>query len=331
MTNCFEECNGNYLIYIIAVRDFVVKYKHKADNRGGKGRNMRAIQTFIAAVLVVVLAINLAAVGLVLTVRTTLMRLDFYDSVFQKSRFYGQIRQWLFSGVSTELPNGREAIPYLEEVLTENWLRQELLFFGRQLFMFLKAETEQLPIVPVYKMFEELDANMNDIPPAQREKLIDYWFGGVPERVRLQDIGWVEPFWLARELIGVFQRTVWLIFGGLILVVGLFALTLRNWKNTLVGLGAALAAAGGIIIEISLFLNWAIMNSEAVRIWITGMGKQMFPQDAIESLLKYLLDGFLGKCYLIAFLFFVVGVLFIQFWSSGTRFKVIKGGFDNKK
>ena len=59
--------------------------------------------------------------------------------------------------MSTELPNGREAIPYLEEVLTENWLRQELLFWAGNC-LFLKAETEQLPIIPVYKMFDELNS-----------------------------------------------------------------------------------------------------------------------------------------------------------------------------
>ena len=59
--------------------------------------------------------------------------------VYLKSRFYGQIRQWLFSRVSTDVLMA-EAIPYLEEVLTENWLRQELLFW-QAIVHVLKAET----------------------------------------------------------------------------------------------------------------------------------------------------------------------------------------------
>jgi len=277
---------------------------------------MKAIQTLVTAVLIVVIAINLTAIGLVLAINTTLMRLEFYDSIFLKSHFYGQIRQWLFSRVSTELPNGREAIPYLEEVLTETWLRQEMLSLGRQLFMFLRAETGQLPIVPIYKMFDELNEYMREVPPEQREKLINYWFGAVPEKVRFQDIGSVEIFWSVRKLANTFQRGVWIIVGTLVILAGIFVLILRGWRNVLVWLGASLAAAGGIIIEIGLFLNWAVMNNGTMQAWTTRMVKQMFPQHAIELLIKVLLDGFLNRSYLIAFLFVVSGGLMIHFCCS---------------
>jgi hypothetical protein len=286
--------------------------------------SMKAIQILTASVMIVIMAVNLAAVGFIIASQTTIMRLEFYDGIFQKSRFYGQIRQWLFSRVSTELPNGREAIPYLEEVLTENWLRQELLFLGRQLFMFLKAETEQLPIIPVYKMFDELNEHMSDMSPAQRDKLIDYWFDAVPDRVRLQDIGSIEAFWVARNLMITFHRLVWLIIGILLVMICIFILVLRGWRNALVWLGAALAAAGGIIIEIGLFLNWAIMNSTSIQARITGMVKHMFPENAFESLIKFLLDGFLDRSYMVAFLFLAAGGLIILFWSSEIRFRGIK-------
>ena len=45
-----------------------------------------------------------------------------------------------------------------------------MLSLGRQLFMFLRAETGQLPIVPIYKMFDELNEYMREVPPEQREK-----------------------------------------------------------------------------------------------------------------------------------------------------------------
>ena len=62
-----------------------------------------------------------------------------------------------------------------------------------------------------------------------------------------------EIFWSVRKLANTFQRGVWIIVGTLVILAGIFVLILRGWRNVLVWLGASLAAAGGIIIEIGLF------------------------------------------------------------------------------
>ena len=129
---------------------------------------------------------------------------------------------------------------------------------------------------------------MSDMSPAQRDKLIDYWFDAVPDRVRLQDIGSIEAF-VARNLMITFHRLVWLIIGILLVMICIFILGLRGWRNALVWLG--LPWLQEYYHEIGLFLNWAIMNSTSIQADY-GMVKHMFPENAFESLIKFLLDGF---------------------------------------
>jgi hypothetical protein len=274
---------------------------------------MRTVQAVIAATLVVILTISLVAIGLSTAFGITFLRLEFYDEVFQMTQFYSQIRQWLFNRVNTELPNGHEALPYLEKVMTEHWLRSELLSLGGHLFDFLRGENNQLPIIPVHKLFEQLDNYMNEIQIGNKDKLINYWFGPIPERVRFQDIISVEFFWTARKFIEIYKWMSWGIVVLFFILFGLLTVITRGLRHSMVWLGASMAAAGGIMLETVIAANWILLYNGAMSQWAANLAIYTFPSYAIKLLLNTFTEAFLFRMNLMSFLFMLAGGFIITF------------------
>lgn len=278
----------------------------------------------LAAVLVVILAINLVTIGISIAFNITFLHLEFYDEVFQDTQFYGQIRQWLFNRVNTELPNGQEAISYLEKALTEDWLREEVLLLSRDLFKFLKAQSDQLPVIPLYKLFDRLSDYMTPAQLENRDKIINYWFGPVPERVRFQDILSVEFFWVARRLVTVFKWLSWGTVGIFLAFVGILVSVVRGIKRSLIWTGASMASAGGLMLELSLAAKWIMLGNGMISQWASGLAVLKFPTHAIELLLEMCVQRFLLRIDLIALFLLLAGAALITFCNFERRLTVIK-------
>lgn len=275
-------------------------------------RKMGALRTIIVAIILMALTINLIGLGVSLVLNITFLRVGFYDEIILEQQFYAQIRQWLFKRVSGELPHGHEAIPYLEKVLTEHWLRQEIISLGNHVFDFFKGKTQQLPILPIYKLFENLAEHMdNGQTIVEKYKLIRYWFGPIPDRVRIQDIQSIDVFWKIRQLFGILKWIPWGLSATFIILCGLLITATRSWKQTLLWVGTSLAAAGGIIIEMGIVSNWAIINSNVVQIWIRDMTAQGFPQQAVLMLINRFIENFTVKSNVIALLSIIIGSFII--------------------
>jgi hypothetical protein len=59
---------------------------------------MKAIQILTASVMIVIMAVNLAAVGFIIASQTTIMRLEFYDGIFQKAGFTDRLDSGFSAG-----------------------------------------------------------------------------------------------------------------------------------------------------------------------------------------------------------------------------------------
>ncbi len=277
-------------------------------------RKMGTMRTIIVAIILMALTINFVGLGISLVLNTTFLRVGFYDKIIQEQQFYGQIRQWLFKRVSSELPHGHDAIPYLEKALTEHWLRQEMVFLGNYVFDFFKGKTQQLPILPIYKLFENLAEHMDkEQTLVEKHKLIGYWFGPIPDRVRIQDIQSIDIFWEIRQLFGILKWVPWGLLATFFVLCGLFMTATRSWKQTLLWIGTSLTAAGGIMIEMGIVSNWAIMNSNVVQTWVQGMTAQGFPKQAVLMLINGFIENFTAKNNVIAFSSIIIGSFLIYF------------------
>lgn len=285
---------------------------------------MKTMQVVLIAALVGILALNLVAIGLVLGFDMTFLRLEFYDEVFQKTQFYGQVRQWIFNRVNAELPNGHEALPYLEKAMTEDWLRDEVLFLGGHLFKFLKGQSDQLPVIPIYKLFDRLDDYMNEMQLESRDKIISYWFGPIPERVRFQDILSVEFFWVVRQIIRAFKWLSWGTIAIFFALAGILVMVAKGIKQSLIWIGASMAAAGGVMLELSLVVKWILLTNGIILQWASSFALLKFPVHAIESVMRAFVEHFLFRFNIIAALVLVVGVMLITFCHFDRRLTVIK-------
>jgi len=285
---------------------------------------MRTVQAVFAAMLVVILAINLVAIGLSIAFSITFLRVKFYDEVFQKTQFYGQIRQWLFNRVNTELPNGHEALPYLEKAMTEDWLRDEVLFLGGHLFRFLKGKSDQLPVIPLYKLFDRLDDYMSQAQLENRDKMINYWFGPIPERVRFQDILSVEFFWVIRQFVRVFKWLSWGTVAIFLALAGILVAVVKGIKQSLIWIGASMASAGGVMLELSLATKWILLSNGMIPQWASSLALLKFPSHAIELLLRTFVEHFLLRINLIALLLLLAGAVLITFCNFDRELTVIK-------
>lgn len=285
---------------------------------------MRILQSVFVALLIAILAINLVAMGFSFSMRLTFLRLKFYDDVFQKAQFYGQIRQWLFSRMNAELPNGHEALPYLEKAMTEDWLREEVLLLGGSLFNFLKGQTDQLPVIPLYKLFDRLDDYMTPAQFENRDKVINYWFGPIPERVRFQDILSVEFFWVVRQSVIFFKWLPWGTVGIFLILTGILIAVVRGVKQSLIWVGASMASAGGVMLELSLAGRWILLGNGIISQLASSVVFLNFPSHAIELLVKTCLEHFLWRIDLIALLLLLIGAGLITFCDFNRKLVVIK-------
>lgn len=285
---------------------------------------MKILQSVIAAMLITVLTINVIAMGFNLALSITILRPKFYDRVFQQAQFYGQVRQWLFSRVNAELPNGHEALPYLEKAMTEDWLRDEVLALGQSLLMFLNGKTDQLPVIPVYKLFDRLDDYMTPAQLENRDKVINYWFGPIPERVRFQDILSVELFWVLRQLVMYYKYISWGMAGVFLILAGLLAAVVRGLKRSLVWMGASTAAAGGLMLELSLAIRWILSGNDMISRLSSEIAFLNFPSHAIELLIMSCAEHFLAKIDMIAFLLLLTGACLITFCGFDRKLVLIK-------
>lgn|GEM_PF-745566 len=300
-------CDGKWLLY-----------------ENGVDTSMRTLQAVFAAILVVILAINIVAIGLSMAFSITFLRLEFYDGVFQKAQFYDQIRQWLFNRVSTELPNGQEALPYLEKAMTEDWLREEALLLGGHLFNFLKGQSDQLPIIPLYKLFDRLTDYMTPAQLENRDKIINYWFGPVPERVRFQDILSVDFFWAVRQFVMFFKWLPWWAAGIFLILAGILVAVLRGVKQSLIWIGVSTASAGGVMLELSLTARWMLFGNGVISRLASSLVLLRFPSQAIELLMRTCVQHFLLRMDLMALSLFLIGAALITFCNFSGKLTVIK-------
>ncbi len=285
---------------------------------------MRTLQAVFAAMLVVILAINLVAIGFSIAFSITFLRLKFYDEIFQKTQFYGQIRQWLFNRVNTELPNGQEAIPYLEKAVTEDWLREEALLLSGNLFKFLKGQSDQLPVIPMYKLFDRLGDYMTPAQLENRDKIINYWFGPIPERVRFQDILSVEFFWVARRFVTVFKWLSWGTVGIFLALAGILVAVVKGIKQSLIWVGTSMASAGGVMLELSLAAKWIMLGNGMISHLASSVSLLKFPSHAIELLMGMCVQHFLLRIDLVALSLLLVGAALITFCNFNRKLTVIK-------
>ncbi|MBM7581623.1 hypothetical protein JOD02_000446 [Caldicoprobacter guelmensis] len=285
---------------------------------------MKTVQVVLIAALIGILALNLVVIGLVVGFDMTFLCLEFYDEVFQKTQFYGQVRQWIFNRVNAELPNGHEALPHLEKAMTEDWLRDEVLVLGGHLFKFLKGQSDQLPVIPIYKLFDRLSDYMNEVQRQNKDKIISYWFGPIPERVRFQDILSVEFFWVVRQIIRAFKWLSWGAIAVFFALAGILVMIAKGIKQSLIWIGTSMAAAGGVMLELSLGVQWILLTNDTMLQWASSFASLKFPVHAIESVMRAFVEHFLFRFNIIAGLVLVVGVTLIAFCHFDRRLTVIK-------
>jgi len=257
---------------------------------------------------------NLTLSNLNLVFNQTALNISFYDEIFLEQHFYNQLRQWMLFRISTELPHGREGLPYFEKGLTDNWLRQEFLLIMNQLFLFLDGESDELPVFRIYKFKEAVMENMLDYNSfQQKEEVLDFWLGPLPHTVRLQDVTSPIFLWSIRALLDLLKNAMYFSLAFIFAFFGLIFILTKRIRETSLWFSASLFASGLLSFGISLIMIELIRFSDTIHSTQLSMIAQGFHQDSVSILIDSFANTIGSYLNIVSLLSALIGFLLICF------------------
>lgn len=272
------------------------------------------ITTILTALLLVVMTVNLTALQFNVAINNTIFNPSFYDEIFLDLRFYEQLRQWILLRLSTELPHGREGLTYFEKGLTDVWLRHEFKLILEQLSAFLYNRTEELPTLRIYKFKEAVMEHLNEYGDNQnKEEILDFWLGPLPNVVRLKDITSIAFLYDTRYIMTLLTYamniSLTLVFAFFVL---LFAI-IRRFRETLLWFGASLFSSGLLSLGIIFLMGWLITYTTSMQALQTTMIAQGFHQNNVDILFDSFIYTIVSRANIVALLSALIGFLLVCF------------------
>jgi len=279
-----------------------------------------SIRALIISLIIAVLAINAFSCLLGVVLNNTLLNSSFYDRFFARHHFYDILRLWILRRIGTELPYGREGLPYIEKGLTANWIRQEFIRISEQLFEFINNRTDELPELKIYRFKEAVMEHMVKFGESdKREEMLDYWLGPLPLNVRLQDITSVDFLWTIRR-VTIYIR--WIMYGTSIKIFFLIMLLLvitRSLWEAILWMSSALTAAATLIIAVTTQLLWLFKAIDYQEIWSIEVLTYGFQPDNVRTLFESFITAIADQFITISLFIAVISFLTICFVPIKTK------------
>lgn len=274
----------------------------------------KSLRIIAVAILIALLTMALAATSLSFILRDTIINPRFLNGTLREQEAFGQIRQLMFRMVNSSLPNGGDSIPYLEGVLSEDWLEKEINTLLRDFFAFARGERGDTPIITFHGLKKQVaDSLDNNRSYQDRTKLVQYWFDPLPDEVRLEDFMSIDFLWTTRRIISLMVRFPWIMFGTTLVIISLIYLTLLDWKQLALWASAGLIASGGILIILGTMLGWLTGRMSIIMNLMDTVLYYGVPEISAENFLMALVGGITGPMNIIGILSILLGGAIIFF------------------
>lgn len=276
---------------------------------------MEAFKTIAVSILIVFLVLSLIGLQLILVFNGTFLKPGFYEKIGTEQEFYAQIRQLMFRLIGRSLPNGLEGLPYIEEALTESWLKDELNLLIDQFIDFIKGRKKEPPIIPIYSLKEKvahsIDGNKTLV---EKQQMVNYWFDPLPGEIRLQDFISTQIIANLRALVTRIYRILWSLIGMLVILSGLIYIVVRSWKTALLWIATAMAASGINTVLIGFAIRWILRHSTYIINIYNAIVAFEVSEESAKSLMKAFESGFTEPMILAGMLITVISGIVIYFY-----------------
>ena len=278
---------------------------------------MGYIKTAIIALLLVILTFNIMLLEFNIVTNMTFMQPDYYDKIFAENQVYGQLRQWSFGMIKDVLPYGLDGLPYIQKVLTDDWIRQESKSILEGLISFFKGIQDDLPVLPFYKLkenlYDKIDTNKTG---EQRRLLIDLWLGALPDKVRIKDFASTDKLWAIRSYAKNLRWTPWLLFSIYIIIIAIVYFITSSIEDMIACCSASLISAS-ILSTIEGIVLWFTMpSSSLVSTLVKQLTDQNFQKDNIMAVLNSFMIGFVIRLGIISAVVFLCGYVMLNYISN---------------
>ncbi len=271
-------------------------------------------RVLLTVLLILLLTVNLLVFQWLIQMQTSILNPSFYDDVFKRQQFYGQLRQFVLKTSKENLRFGNHGISYLEEALTEEFLREELLRLASQLQHFFYDQSSELPIIQIVHIKERVADLLTSVSSdAERDRLVQYWFDPLVDEVRFSYFTTIEPFYRVQTFMAYVDRYRGFIFLPILLILGLFMLISWSVYQGFLWSGVSFMASGGILAGLGLYIAWLLGYSPLVVFVVSLAAEYGFPAHGAEGLLRALGLGFSLRMYGMALAFILIGGLLIHF------------------
>jgi len=275
---------------------------------------MNLLRIILISILMVLILFNAIGLQILSVISETFLQASFYEKIAIKQGFYAQLRQLIFRLINKSLPNGREGMPYFQEAVTESWLKEELSRLISQFLDFIKGWSEEPPIIPIYKMkervIESIDGNKT---LTEKERLVQYWFDPLPDKVRLQDFISPQAILGFKRIITGMRLLLVILLGSFLILSGLVYLLIRDWKSALLWISAATMASGIQTIAIGLGLDWIMKHSTYILKIYERIIAFEIPNESAWGLIKAIKNGFTDPLILVGAIVAIISGAVIYF------------------
>lgn len=271
------------------------------------------LRLLMISLLLVVLTLTFVVFQFIVVFNMTFLQPEFYDDIFKQHGFYAQLRQLAFRMAMKNLPNAQDGLPYLEKALTENWLRDEIFIFSKEIMCFLKGKKDELPVIPFYRLKKRLQMVVDEgRTEREKEQVVTFWFP-LPDNIRLQDFSSIDFLWKLRWIVEMLGRSMWICATVVVVVMGLLIIITSSWRYALIWVGAAMIAAGVLNIGIGLAGGWIVTKSNLLTELIVLMSGYGIPVQSIEGLFWGFVKSFASRVNALALSLAAAGGLIILF------------------
>lgn len=276
--------------------------------------NMNLLKTLLISILIVLIFINIISIQLILVFAQTFLEPSFYERIGAEQKFYAQIRQLMFRLINRSLPNGREGMPYIEKALTENWLEIELNQLIGEFLSFAKGRSDEPPIIPIYKLKDEVAQFIEgDKTLDEKQKMVQFWFDPLPDKIRLQDFISIQLISVIRERVIAINRLFWILLGLVVLLSGIVYAVVRDWKTAMLWITTASMASGIQSIFIALNVEWLFKRSSYVIELYNSIAAFEIPEESVWGLIYAFENGFTESLILIGSIIAIISGAIIYF------------------
>ncbi|NLJ40795.1 MAG: hypothetical protein GX352_04190 [Clostridiales bacterium] len=272
------------------------------------------MKTIALAILIVILTISLIGIYTGIIINRTVFESSFLINILKHQDAYAQVRQLMLRLVNTSLPNSQEGMPYLREVLKEDWLEKEINFLLKEFYAFAKSEKKEPPVIFFSDLKRQVaDAIDNKTDYQDKTKLVQFWFDPLPDRVRLEDFISIDTLWQTRRSTAIIGKIPW-IFGLFALgAAAIIYLLTRQWEQMLLWAGASCLSAGALLVLVGFILERLPDYMSIVTNFEDRLVSYGIPEMGIRLFLDSLIKGVTGPMNWIGIMSILAGISVVFF------------------